>query len=366
MGRTLFCFWSIHLKIAVITDQHFGVRGNSPVFHEEFKRYYREQFFPYLEEHNIKQIVDGGDFWEERQGVDAATLALARAEYYDVCAHRGIKETKQLGNHDVRYRNTNAVNSIEFLTKIYPHIHLIDEREVVEFDGWRLGMMSWVNKQNLVESLQWMDSVADDVDTLFGHFEIKDFEMTKGSVAKHGFERDLFKKFKEVWSGHFHVRDEIGNIRYLSNQMQTTWADVGLDKGFHVFDTDTRELTPVDNTHDMFLRIRWGEDDYTPQDCARRFVQVVIPAMTEDSRAEIDLFINEASSVAYDVKSVEEAVILRETDVTQEDTETVTTPGLISEYVRDVVKSRAEIDADKLERMFMERYNAAAATMEVE
>lgn len=366
-GCIPFSFLELSLKIAVITDQHWGVRGNSPVFHREFTNYYRDQYFPYLRKHGIKQIIDLGDFWEERQGIDAATLALARAEYYDVCEEEGISEVKILGNHDVRYRNTNAVNSIEFLARIYPHIDLVDTRDVLEFDGWQIGLTSWVNKNNLDETLAWMEEIADQgVEYLGGHFEIKDFEMQKGSPAKHGFERDVFKRFKETWSGHFHVRNRIGGISYLSNQMQTTWADVDLEKGFHVFDTESRKLTPVNNTHDMFRRIRWGEDDCRPVDCERQFVQVVIPAMTDASRAEVDLFVNEASAVAYDVKTIEESVLLRESDVTQAEGETVTTRGLIGEYVQDVVKSRENIDPDRLERMFLERYEAAAATMEVE
>ena len=38
------------MKVAIITDQHFGARKGSKFLHEYFKKFYDEVFFPYLEE----------------------------------------------------------------------------------------------------------------------------------------------------------------------------------------------------------------------------------------------------------------------------------------------------------------------------
>ena len=35
--------------IVIITDQHFGARKNSKLFHDYFLKFYDEIFFPYLE-----------------------------------------------------------------------------------------------------------------------------------------------------------------------------------------------------------------------------------------------------------------------------------------------------------------------------
>ena len=49
------------MKIAIINDTHFGIRSDSVAFHEYFKHFYENEFFPYLDKHNIKHIIHQGD-----------------------------------------------------------------------------------------------------------------------------------------------------------------------------------------------------------------------------------------------------------------------------------------------------------------
>ena len=41
------------MKIAILNDTHFGVRNDSEAFRNYQVDFYRDQFFPYLKEHNI-------------------------------------------------------------------------------------------------------------------------------------------------------------------------------------------------------------------------------------------------------------------------------------------------------------------------
>ena len=55
------------MKIALITDLHFGARNDNQGFANYFQRFYSQIFFPYLKEHNIDTVVDLGDTFDRRK-----------------------------------------------------------------------------------------------------------------------------------------------------------------------------------------------------------------------------------------------------------------------------------------------------------
>ena len=44
------------MKIALVTDTHFGARSDNLAFDAYFEKFYTECFFPYLEKEGIKTI----------------------------------------------------------------------------------------------------------------------------------------------------------------------------------------------------------------------------------------------------------------------------------------------------------------------
>ena len=45
------------MKIALITDTHFGARNDNLAFNEYFYKFWENVFFPYLDEHKIDTII---------------------------------------------------------------------------------------------------------------------------------------------------------------------------------------------------------------------------------------------------------------------------------------------------------------------
>ena len=41
------------MKVAIVTDTHFGVRGDNPNFHSNMRKFFEEVFFPKLEAEDI-------------------------------------------------------------------------------------------------------------------------------------------------------------------------------------------------------------------------------------------------------------------------------------------------------------------------
>ena len=62
------------MKIALITDTHFGVRSDSPAFAKYQYKFYDDIFFPYLEKNNIKNLIHLGDTVDRRKFINFKTL----------------------------------------------------------------------------------------------------------------------------------------------------------------------------------------------------------------------------------------------------------------------------------------------------
>ncbi len=52
------------------------------------------------------------------------------------------------------------------------------------------------------------------------------------------------------------------NIYYLGNPYEIYWNDLEDNRGFHLFDTDTLEHTPINNPYRIFYNIYYEDNDY--------------------------------------------------------------------------------------------------------
>ena len=123
---------------------------------------------------------------------------------------------------------------------------------------------------------------------LFGHLELKGFEMYRGAINDHGFDSSLFNKFDIVCSGHFHHKSTVGNINYLGSPYEITWSDFDDPRGFHIFDTDSRTIEFVKNPYTMFNKLFYYDENQTMEyvvnqnyeRLANSYVKVVIKNKT--------------------------------------------------------------------------------------
>jgi len=64
------------MKVALITDQHFGGKSDSNTFNDYIEKFYTNQFFPYLKEYKIDIVIDLGDTFDRRKYVNFTILFL--------------------------------------------------------------------------------------------------------------------------------------------------------------------------------------------------------------------------------------------------------------------------------------------------
>ena len=120
-------------------------------------------------------------------------------------------------------------------------------------------MLPWICQDNEDEVFQKVAETKCQV--LFGHLELKGYQMYKGQSLFHGMKDDFLKKFDLVCTGHYHTKSVTGNINYLGCPYEMTWSDANDDKGFHIYDTETRELEFIKNPNTMFKRIWYNDQD---------------------------------------------------------------------------------------------------------
>lgn len=255
------------MKIALITDTHFGARNDSTIFQEYFHRFYDNIFFPYLDAHNIKSCIHLGDVVDRRKYINFKTLNYLRNDVIGRLWEMGVDTHIIVGNHDTYYKNTNEVNSMVELFStsdgmsepwIYEHPREMD------FDGTKILMMPWINNGNYSECMEIIKKT--DAQIMMGHLEISGFEMHHGLWCDSGMDAKLFNKFDMVFSGHFHHKSTNGNITYLGNPYEIYWGDYDDPRGFHVLDTETRELEYIQNPYKMFHKIYYNDTNKSFED----------------------------------------------------------------------------------------------------
>jgi len=246
------------MKIALLGDTHIGARNDSPHFHKFFAKFYNEVFFPYLEKEKIVNVVQLGDVFDRRKYINFNSLKQARGYLFDRL-NKDYVTWMLVGNHDTYFKNTNNVNSLDLLLDGYNNITPVEYCMPVMFEDVLFLLVPWWcedSDKDIKESLALTNATH-----IVGHFEIDGFEMYKGAIHQGGTTKDIFSNFEAVWSGHFHHQSKVGNIHYLGTPYEMTWSDYSDQKGFHVFDTDTRELTFVPNPYTIFHKLHYDDTD---------------------------------------------------------------------------------------------------------
>ena len=229
------------MKIAIITDTHYGARKGSKHIHDYFELFYKNVFFPSLEEHNIDTVIHMGDIFDSRKAIDLQSLEWAKKVVFEPL--KKYKVHAIIGNHDCYYKDTNYVNSPELLLNNYSNITTYSELAEINIDGLGILLIPWINSSNYDNAKNVIQNCKSKI--AMGHLEMNGFQATRGHVMENGMEVNVFDNFTRVYSGHFHTRSNDGKIYYLGNPYEMFWNDVNAPRGFHIFDTETLTHTPI-------------------------------------------------------------------------------------------------------------------------
>jgi len=342
------------MKVAIITDQHFGARKNSKLFHDYFLKFYQEVFFPYLEEHGIKTVIDMGDTFDSRKGIDFSALTWAKDNYYDRLEELGCTVHTIVGNHTAYYKNTNDVNAVDLLLREYGNVITYSEATEVKIDNLDVLFIPWINQENEETTLKKIKSSV--CDCAMGHLELRGFRVNKQVVMEHGLSSELFKDYSTVFSGHYHTRSTDGTVHYLGNPYEMFANDVGDRRGFTIFDTETKEFFPVDNPYRLFYNVYYEDtpaQTFDTRELENKIVKVIVRKKT--NLKQFEKFIDKLH--ASDVAELEIVESFVEEGV--EDFEAFESEDTLSILNRYIEEAEINLDKSKVQRMMQEIYQEA-------
>lgn len=351
------------MKIAIITDLHFGARNDNQAFLDFQEKFYTNVFFPALKEKGITTVLNLGDTWDRRKYINFNTLKTVKKFFFDALAENNITMHMLAGNHDTYYKNTNDVNSPDLLLNEYKNVHIIDKPQLITIDGTDIAMMPWICAENYSESMNLIESTA--APLCMGHFEIDGFTMHRGMTSHGGLDPKVFKRFDMVFTGHYHHRNNNGHIYYLGNPYELTWNDYNDARGFHFFDTTTRELQFVVNPYTMFHRIEYNDennnyDNFDFQSCKEKYVKIVVSKKSDFYK--FDTFMNKLyNSDPYDVKIIEDFSEFKDGEL-DESIDLEDTMDVLSNYIDNV--ETTNVDKEKL-KVFMKTLYTEAINITV-
>lgn len=338
------------MKIALITDTHFGIRNDQNVILQHMHWFFQHVFFPTLAENNIKTIIHLGDLVDRRKYINYRTLQQMKDSFLNEVVERGLDMHIITGNHDHYWRNTSKLNALSELLYGY-NFNVIYEPDEVHIGGRDLIMLPWVTNESHSKTYDLLNKASSE-DVVMGHLELSGFAMNPGSVAEHGDDPAPFQRLAGVYSGHYHTKSSKGNIHYLGAPFQFTWGDYMDPRGFHLLDLDTLELEFVENPYNMFLQLVYDDREELPTFFAHdKYVKVIVKHKTSQARFEKFLKAIDGQ-FPIDIK-------ITETIELQVDSDEISGTESTTDIIRRYISNLDIPNKEPLEKLMMKLYEEA-------
>ena len=207
-------------KAVIFTDIHFGMKNNSRLHNQDC-----EDFLIWMidEAHkrDIKKCIFMGDWHHNRASINVSTLNYTVSNLQRL--NDAFDEVHMLtGNHDLYYREKREIHSIP-MTQQFPKINIVNDEMYMDDN---VALIPW-----LVED-EWKRLKEVNCKYMFGHFELPSFYMNAlVQMPDHGgLKAEDLSKPEKVFTGHFHKRQEKGNVIYTGNAFAHNYADAWDDE----------------------------------------------------------------------------------------------------------------------------------------
>lgn len=271
-------------RIFMISDSHLGCRSNSVLWLQIIEDYFFNFFIP-LVKREYKEgdvLYHLGDVFDNRQSVNLAAQDLAIRVFEEL--GKIFPDIHIIvGNHDIMRKNSNDISSADCL-KYLPNVTVLKEPKILKYKDATCLLMPW--RRDSAHEKETLDNITERIDYMFCHTETQGVQTSLSTKHLHdsGNDVSIFKRFKRVYSGHIHYRQDKKNFILVGNPYQMTRSDRSNQKGIYLLDLESGNHTFFENKlSPIFLRYYINQIlDMRMEDLANlinnNFVDIFIPS----------------------------------------------------------------------------------------
>lgn len=271
------------MKLAIISDTHAGCRNNNLLFLNRSLQFINDKFLTHLKKNNISTIIHLGDIFDKRKEINFHTHYEWRKKFFSILEKENIEFHAILGNHDLYFKDTNEINSVSELLDSYSNIKIYKYPTVKTFEDLKILFFPWIPDNSHDIFLKELEKTSAEI--CMGHLELNGFQLYPGKMSEIGLSKSLFSNFELVLSGHYHSRSVQDNIYYIGSPYQMNWNDADDVRGFHIFDTKTRELEFIKNEDEIFIKLMYNDkiknvdehlNDIKKLNLAEKYIKIIV------------------------------------------------------------------------------------------
>jgi len=228
-------------KIFLLSDLHFGIRGNSLEWLQNQIQFFKEFYIPFLKE-NVKKddiLFILGDIHDNRQLIDINVLNNTISLIEELS--KIIRVYILTGNHDIYKKFDTDINSLVSF-KYIKNVFIIEKPTIITNGDSDILVLPWIGDKDAEE--KWIKN--NKADYIFLHADIYGFKYDNGKEINKGVNFSTVK-VKRVFGGHIHKRQESEKLIYIGSPYHTKRSDIGNQKGVYIFDPSKNEYKFFEN-----------------------------------------------------------------------------------------------------------------------
>lgn len=244
------------MKNIFLGDLHLGVKKDDMYLQNAMRKFFI-QMCAYAKKHNIRRLVQTGDWFDVRAGLSQETLQFQREfltplleEHFDII-------DVLVGNHDMHLKHVITPNSAYEVFHDNPVFNIIQEPTTIQLGSTSWDVIPWECNENEAQIREFIDK--SDSEYNVGHWELDGFEFYSG-VPSSGVDPEFLSKYKQVISGHYHTQSERGNIRYIGTPYTITLGDANDVRGFWIFDSESETFEFEANENTWHYKLYYHEE----------------------------------------------------------------------------------------------------------